>query len=84
MGRLFGTDGIRGVANDLLTCERALQVGRAAANVIIPKGHAKKKILIGMDTRQSSTMLTAALASGICSVGVDVEVLGVVPTPAVA
>lgn len=84
MGRLFGTDGIRGVANELLTCERALQVGRAAANVILPKGHAKKKILIGMDTRQSSTMLTAALAAGICSVGVDVEVLGVVPTPAVA
>lgn len=84
MGRLFGTDGIRGIANDLLTCERALQVGRAAANVILPKGHAKKKILIGMDTRQSSTMLTAALAAGICSVGVDVEVLGVVPTPAVA
>ena len=57
MGRLFGTDGIRGVANDLLTCERAMSVGRAAANVILPKGHTKKKILIGMDTRQSSTML---------------------------
>lgn len=84
MGRLFGTDGIRGVANELLTCERAMSVGRAAANVILPKGHTKKKILIGMDTRQSSTMLACALASGICSVGVDVELLGVVPTPAVA
>ena len=84
MGRLFGTDGIRGIANELLTCERAMAVGRAAASVILPKGHAKKKILIGMDTRQSSTMLASALASGICSVGVDVEILGVVPTPAVA
>ena len=84
MGRLFGTDGIRGIANELLTCERAMAVGRAAACVILPKGHAKKKILIGMDTRQSSTMLATALASGICSVGVDVEILGVVPTPAVA
>ena len=85
MGRLFGTDGIRGVANELLTCERALTVGRATANVLLPKNKGKKqKILIGMDTRLSSAMLASALASGICSVGIDVEILGVVPTPAVA
>ncbi|MBR2453458.1 MAG: phosphoglucosamine mutase [Clostridia bacterium] len=85
MGRLFGTDGIRGVANELLTCERALTVGRATANVLLPKNKDKKqKILIGMDTRLSSAMLASALASGICSVGIDVVILGVIPTPAEA
>jgi len=84
MGRLFGTDGIRGIANEMLTCERAMTVGRAVANVIFPKNKKGGKVLIGMDTRQSSSMLSSALAAGICSVGVDVDILGVVPTPAVA
>lgn len=86
MGRLFGTDGARGVAITELTCETAMQIGRAAAQVLTKhKNHeGKAKILIGKDTRISSDVLEAALIAGITSVGVDVQLLGVVPTPAVA
>ncbi len=83
MGRLFGTDGVRGVANIDLTCDLAYKIGFAAATVL-SKGKGKPKILIGKDTRRSSDMLENALAAGLCSVGADVEILGVVPTPAVA
>ena len=83
MGRLFGTDGARGVANSELTPELAMNIGRAAA-CVLTNGDKKAKILIGKDTRQSSDMLEAALAAGLCSVGADVLILGVVPTPAVA
>ncbi|MBQ3432500.1 MAG: phosphoglucosamine mutase [Clostridia bacterium] len=83
MGRLFGTDGARGVANSELTPELAMNIGRAAASVLT-KGNDRPKFLIGKDTRQSSDMLEAALAAGLCSVGADVLILGVVPTPAVA
>ncbi|MBD5081991.1 MAG: phosphoglucosamine mutase [Ruminococcaceae bacterium] len=86
MGRLFGTDGARGVAITELTCETAMQIGRAAA-MVLTKHKAdggKAKIFIGKDTRISSDVLEAALVAGITSVGVDVELLGVVPTPAVA
>lgn len=82
MGKLFGTDGIRGVANIDLTPELAFKVGRAGAYVL-SKGE-KGKIVIGKDTRISGDMLESALISGICSVGLDVIKLGVVPTPAVA
>lgn len=82
MGKLFGTDGIRGVANLDLTPELAFKIGRAGA-YILAKGK-KGKIVIGKDTRQSGDMLEAALAAGICSIGVDVIKLGVIPTPAVA
>lgn len=84
MGRLFGTDGARGVAITELTCETAMQIGRAAAMVLTQKTKHKPKILIGKDTRISSDVLEAALAAGICSVGADAVILGVVPTPAVA
>lgn len=84
MGRLFGTDGARGVAITELTCEMAMQIGRAAAMVLTQKSHKKTKILIGKDTRISSDVLEAALAAGICSIGADAVILGVVPTPAVA
>ena len=87
MGRLFGTDGIRGVANEKLTVELAVATGRAvAASIGMAKGksNAKKTILLGMDTRISSDMLASALTAGILSVGYDVINLGVVPTPAVA
>lgn len=84
MGRLFGTDGARGIANIELTCELAMQVGRAAAAVLTKHTSGKAKILIGRDTRISSKMLEAALTAGLCSVGADVELIGVVPTPAVA
>ncbi|MBQ8905174.1 MAG: phosphoglucosamine mutase [Ruminococcus sp.] len=84
MGRLFGTDGARGVAITELTCELAMQIGRAAAMVLTKKMSHKPTIYIGKDTRISSDILEAALAAGICSVGANAELLGVVPTPAVA
>ena len=85
MGRLFGTDGIRGIANTEIGCELALRIGRAAATVLTENKENKRlKLLIGTDTRKSADMLTAALASGICSVGCDAVLAGVVPTPAVA
>lgn len=84
MGRLFGTDGARGIALTELTCETAMQIGRAAAMVLTKKAHRKPKILIGKDTRISSDVLEAALIAGICSMGADAVTLGVVPTPAVA
>ncbi|HCC02190.1 MAG TPA: phosphoglucosamine mutase [Ruminococcaceae bacterium] len=84
MGRLFGTDGVRGVANSELTCELALKIGRAAAYVLTDSGNRHPKIIIGKDTRISSDMLEAAITAGLCSVGADVVQLGVIPTPAVA
>lgn len=84
MGRLFGTDGVRGIAGSELTCERAMQIGRAAAEVLSGGRRRLPTVLVGMDTRISSEMLAAALTAGLCSVGADVIDLGVVPTPAVA
>ena len=84
MGRLFGTDGVRGVANTELTCELAMKIGRATAMVLTDEKHRKPKVLIGKDTRISGAMLESAIAAGLCSVGADVMTLGVVPTPAVA
>ena len=84
MGKLFGTDGVRGVAGRELDCELALQIGRGAAAVLTSHLDHRPKILIGKDTRISGDMLEHALAAGLCSVGADVELLGVVPTPAVA
>lgn len=84
MGRLFGTDGVRGVANSELTCEMAMNIGRAAAMVLTDGNHRHPKILIGKDTRISSDMLESAITAGLCSVGANVVQLGVVPTPAVA
>ncbi|MBQ4257259.1 MAG: phosphoglucosamine mutase [Oscillospiraceae bacterium] len=83
MGRLFGTDGARGVAVTELTCETAMQIGRAAAAVLC-KGGKKAKVIIGKDTRVSSDIMEAALAAGLLSVGADAVSIGVVPTPAVA
>ncbi len=84
MGRLFGTDGVRGIANRELTCELAINIGRAAAHVLTKRAEDKPKILIGTDTRVSSNMLEMALAAGLCSVGADVVLVGYIPTPAVA
>lgn len=85
MGRIFGTDGARGVAITELTCERAMEIGRAAAYVLTREsGKAHPNILVGMDTRISSKILEAALSAGIASVGANALQLGVVPTPAVA
>jgi len=84
LGRLFGTDGVRGIANAELTCELAMQIGKAAAYVLTKETHHKPKILIGKDSRLSGDMLEAALTAGLCSVGAGVVSLGVIPTPAVA
>lgn len=77
----FGTDGVRGVANTELTPELALALGRAAARVLV---RGERRVVIGRDTRRSGPMLEAALAAGFASEGVDVVLVGVVPTPLVA
>lgn len=84
MGKLFGTDGIRGVAGKNLTAELAYQVGQAVCAVLQEQLEHKVHIAIGKDTRISSDMLESALCAGICSVGGDVLLLGTIPTPAVA
>lgn len=86
MGKYFGTDGVRGVANQELTPELAFKLGRCGGQVLL--NHAKEsehqRVLVGRDTRISGQMLEAALTAGLLSVGIEVMQLGVVPTPAVA
>ena len=84
MGKLFGTDGIRGVVGENLTVDLAFRTGKAIAAVLKEKTGRKPLITIGKDTRISSDMLESALIAGICSVGGDVMPFGVLPTPAVA
>lgn len=84
MGRLFGTDGVRGVANKELTPELAFRLGRAATAFFGEETHCQPVVVIGRDTRISGQMLEAALAAGICSAGGKAILAGVVPTPAVA
>ena len=85
MGRLFGTDGVRGVANvPPMTAEMALEIGRATAYVCKCHPHRRHQVLIGKDTRVSGYMLETALTAGICSMGVDVLLVGPMPTPGVA
>jgi phosphoglucosamine mutase len=84
VGRLFGTDGVRGVANTELTAELAYKLGQAGAYVLTAETNHLPKILVGMDTRISGYMLESALAAGICSVGAEAICVGVIPTPAVA
>ena len=79
--RLFGTDGIRGVANLDLTPELALRLGRAAGHVLGGPGHS---VVVGRDTRRSGRMLESALAAGLCSVGMEVRLVGHIPTPGLA
>src|SRR4051812_2851189 len=90
--RLFGTDGIRGMANRFpINSEVALQVGIATAKVLLARlggnrrtHYPKPRIVIGKDTRLSGYMIEQALASGICSMGADVLLVGPLPTPAIA
>ncbi len=84
MGRLFGTDGVRGIANEKLNAELAMRLGCAAAAVLSGNSRRRPVFVVGMDSRISSDMLAMACAAGLCSVGADVIMLGVVPTPAVA
>lgn len=84
MGKLFGTDGIRGVANEYpITPDMAMQVGQATAYILKKEGH-RSRIVIGKDTRLSGYMIESALVSGICSMGSDVILVGPVPTPGIA
>lgn len=83
MARLFGTDGVRGVANSVLTPELAFKMGRAVT-AYFSRTQTRPHVLIGRDTRISGKMLESALAAGICSAGGDVCLLGVLPTPAIA
>ncbi len=84
MRKLFGTDGVRGVANlEPMTSETAMQLGRAAAYLFMRRA-GRHQIVIGKDTRLSGYMLESALTSGICSMGVDVLLVGPMPTPAIA
>ena len=84
MGKLFGTDGIRGIVGENLTADLAFRVGQAVTHVLFEEKGEKPLMTIGMDTRISSDMLEGALIAGICSAGGDVMPLGTIPTPAVA
>jgi len=85
MKRYFGTDGVRGVANELLTPDFALRLGRAIAQQLLATApHHPPRVLIGRDTRRSGPMIETALVSGITSMGVHATSAGVVPTPAIA
>lgn len=84
MGHLFGTDGVRGIANKELDSALAFNLGRIGAYVLTEETRHKPRIAVGKDTRVSGDMLEAALIAGICSMGAEAVVLGVLPTPAVA
>ncbi len=87
MTRLFGTDGVRGMANERLTASLALKLGAAAAHVLTSENRTSKRrpvAIVGRDPRVSGEMLAAALSAGMASQGVDVLRVGVLPTPAVA
>ena len=84
MGKLFGTDGIRGVVGENLTADMAFRVGQAIGIVLMEEKGSRPTVVIGKDTRISSDMLESALMAGLCSVGSDVKPVGTIPTPAVA
>ena len=83
MARMFGTDGVRGIANRDLTCDLAYRLGQASAYVLASDVH-RPTILVGRDTRISGEMLESALVAGICSVGARAVLVEVLPTPAIA
>ena len=84
MSRLFGTDGVRGIAGSELTIQLATQLGQAGASVLTRETAHKPTIIVGCDTRISGGMLSNALMAGICSVGANAIYVGIAPTPAVA
>jgi phosphoglucosamine mutase len=81
MGEIFGTDGVRGCANEKISCELAIKMGRAT---VLCLGEKVKKVLISKDTRISSGMIESAVAAGVCSAGADVILIDIAPTPAAA
>lgn len=84
MTRLFGSDGIKGIANKDLTAELAFKLGQALVAFLMEKSQETPKILVGTDTRISGYMLESALVAGLCSMGARVECVGIIPSPAVA
>ena len=84
MGKLFGTDGIRGIAGEELTADLAFRLGLVLSRVLTEEKKGKGKVIIGKDTRLSGDMFESAITAGLCAMGSDVYLLGVVPTPAVA
>ena len=84
MARMFGTDGVRGVAGSELTIELATKLGQAGAYVLTKETEHQATIIVGCDTRISGGMLASALMAGICSVGANAIFVGVMPTPAIA
>lgn len=84
MARMFGTDGVRGVAGSELTIELATKLGQAGAYVLTKEQEHQATIIVGCDTRISGGMLASALMAGICSVGANAIFVGVMPTPAIA
>ena len=84
MGKYFGTDGVRGVANSELTPELAFRLGRFGGYVLAGENNAKPTFLVGRDTRISGEMLESALIAGLLSIGAEVMRLGVISTPGVA
>jgi len=84
MGRMFGTDGVRGVANEELTPDLAMKLGQAGACILTRENQHKPTIMVGCDTRISGDMLANALMAGACSVGANCVYVGVLPTPAIA
>ncbi|MDR0739044.1 MAG: phosphoglucosamine mutase [Oscillospiraceae bacterium] len=84
MNKIFGTDGVRGVANKELTCELALAIAKSATKILVKTKNKKPKVLIGKDPRISCDMLEHAMASGFSSMGIDVGLLGIISTPGVA
>jgi len=84
MGKYFGTDGVRGIANRGLTPELVMLLGRAGAYVLTKTASTAPRVLVAIDSRRSGDMLAAALTAGLCSVGARVYLAGVLPTPAVA
>lgn len=84
MARMFGTDGVRGIANEELTPLLAMQLGQAGAYILTRENKHKPTIMVGCDTRISGDMLAHALMAGICSVGANAVYVGVIPTPAIA
>ena len=83
MARLFGTDGVRGIAGRELTCELAMNIGKACA-FVLTKSKKNVKVIIGNDGRESATMIVSSLIAGFTSVGVDIMDIGIIPTPAIS
>ena len=82
MGKLFGTDGVRGIANKFLSPDLCFELGRSAGFVLSKEK--KGKVIVGRDTRYSGDLIESSLVAGLLSIGFDVDIAGVIPTPGIA